>query len=137
MHIALWILSFGAAVVLAGFVYQCIGSHRDRRRYAGAGRWVKLEGGNELYLLEHGSGGPTVIFEAGIGATNLNWRHIQKTISQYTATASYDRGGLGFSSRCRDRAHTWQYRGGVARPAGAAQRSRPLTFWWDTRLAGW
>jgi pimeloyl-ACP methyl ester carboxylesterase len=101
MQIALWILSITVALVLAGFVYQCIGSHRDRLRYAGAGRWVKIEQGSRLYLLEQGSGGPTVIFEAGIGATNLNWRHIQKTVSRFTGTASYDRSGLGFSSRCR------------------------------------
>jgi pimeloyl-ACP methyl ester carboxylesterase len=42
-----------------------------------------------------------VVFEAGIGATNLNWRHIQETVSRFTGTASYDRGGLGFSSPCR------------------------------------
>jgi pimeloyl-ACP methyl ester carboxylesterase len=101
MHIALWILSPTLSLILTGFVYQCIGSHRDRVRYAGAGRWVKIGRGSRLYLLEQGSGGPTVLFEAGIGATNLNWRHIQKTVSRFTGTASYDRGGLGFSSRCR------------------------------------
>ncbi len=101
MYIALWILSLAASLILAGFLYQCIGSHRDRLRYAGAGRWVTIGRGCRLYLLEQGSGGPTVIFEAGIGATNLNWRHIQKTVSRFTGTASYDRSGLGFSSRCR------------------------------------
>jgi pimeloyl-ACP methyl ester carboxylesterase len=101
MHIALWILSPTLTLIVTGFVYQCIGSHRDRLRYAGAGRWVSIGRGRRLYLLEQGSGGPTVLFEAGIGATNLNWRHIQKTVSRFTGTFSYDRGGLGFSSRCR------------------------------------
>ncbi len=101
MYIVLWILSFAVALILAGFVYQCIGSHRDRVRYAGSGRWVTIGRGCRLYLLEQGSGGPTVLFEAGIGATNLNWRHIQDTVSHFTGTASYDRSGLGFSSRCR------------------------------------
>ncbi|MGC1462700.1 MAG: alpha/beta hydrolase [Terracidiphilus sp.] len=101
MHIALWIFSPTLTLILAGYVYQCVGSHRDRLRYAGAGRWVTIGRGCRLYLLEQGQGGPTVLFEAGIGATNLNWRHIQKTVSRFTGTASYDRGGLGFSSRCR------------------------------------
>ncbi len=101
MHIALWIFWPALLLILIGFVYQCVGSHRDRVRYAGAGRWVKIGKGCRLYLLEQGSGGPTVLFEAGIGATNLNWRHIQKAVSRFTGTASYDRGGLGFSSRCR------------------------------------
>ena len=52
-------------------------------------------------LLRQGSGEPTVLFEAGIGATNLNWRHIQESIAQFTHTVSYDRGGLGWSSPCR------------------------------------
>jgi len=101
MHIALWIFWPALILILTGFVYQCIGSYRDRVRYAGAGRWVEIGKGCRLYLLEQGSGGPTVLFEAGIGATNLNWRHIQKAVSHFTGTASYDRGGLGFSSRCR------------------------------------
>jgi len=32
----------------------------------------------QLYLVEKGSGNPTVLFEAGIAATNLNWFHIQE-----------------------------------------------------------
>ena len=101
MSIVAWILSPIVLLVLAGFLYQCIGSYRDRARYAGSGRWVTIGHGCRLYLLERGSGdGPTVLFEAGIGATNLNWRHIQDTVSAFTGTASYDRGGLGFSSKC-------------------------------------
>jgi pimeloyl-ACP methyl ester carboxylesterase len=42
-----------------------------------------------------------VLFEAGIAATNLNWFHIQETVSRFTGTASYDRSGLGWSSPCR------------------------------------
>jgi pimeloyl-ACP methyl ester carboxylesterase len=101
MHIAFWILTSVIFLILTGVVYQSIGSRRDRIRYAGAGRWVSIGQGRRLYLLEQGSGGPTVLFEAGIGATNLNWRHIQKTVARFTGTASYDRSGLGFSSRCR------------------------------------
>ncbi len=101
MHFALWVLSPAAILVIIGCVYQSVGCRRDRRRYAGAGRWVTMKGGSSLYLLEQGDGGPTVIFESGIGATNLNWRHVQRTVSRFTATASYDRAGLGFSSPCR------------------------------------
>jgi len=42
-----------------------------------------------------------VLFEAGIAATNLNWFHIQESVSRFTGTASYDRSGLGWSSPCR------------------------------------
>ena len=91
---------FASVVVLiaAGVLYQRVGARRDRLRYTDSGRWVDIGSGCRLYLLEKGSGGPTVLFESGIAATNLNWCRIQETVSQFTHTASYDRGGLGWSS---------------------------------------
>jgi pimeloyl-ACP methyl ester carboxylesterase len=104
MHILLGIAVTIAALISVGFLYQFIGGHRDRLRFAGPGRWVTIGRGCKLYLLEKGSKaktGPTVLFEAGIAATNLNWFHIQEIVSSFTGTASYDRGGLGWSSPCR------------------------------------
>ena len=101
MYVALCILCLTAAAISVGFLYQLIGARRDRRLYAGLGRWIDIGGRHRLYLLEKGSGGPTVLFEAGIAATNLNWFHIQETVSRFTGTASYDRSGLGWSSPCR------------------------------------
>jgi pimeloyl-ACP methyl ester carboxylesterase len=101
MYLLLSIACFAAALVGTGFVYQWIGERRDRRRYAVQGRWMDIGDGRRLYLLEKGSGSPTVVFEAGIAATNLNWFHIQESVSRFTGTASYDRGGLGWSSPCR------------------------------------
>jgi pimeloyl-ACP methyl ester carboxylesterase len=90
-----------AALLTAGVVYQRLGERSDRRRYTGDGRWIDIGGKRRLYLVEKGSSGPTVIFEAGIAATNLNWFHIQEAVSRFASTASYDRGGLGWSSPCR------------------------------------
>ena len=101
MNIFLWIVGSAASLIGVGFLYQCIGAHRDRLRFAGIGRWVTIGRRCKLYLLEKGSGGPTVLFEASIAATNLNWFHIQETVSRFTGTASYDRSGLGWSSPCR------------------------------------
>jgi pimeloyl-ACP methyl ester carboxylesterase len=97
----LWISSFAAALIAVGVSYQWLGSHYDRRRYASEGRWIDIGEGRRLYLLEKGSGGTTVLFESGIAATNLNWCHIQEKVSIFSTTASYDRGGLGWSSPCR------------------------------------
>ena len=72
MYIILLIPFLALALVVAGFLYQWLGAHHDRIRYAGKGRWVEIGRGRRLYLLEKGSGGPTVLFEAGIAATNLN-----------------------------------------------------------------
>jgi len=98
MVAVLWILAAGAALVATGFLYQFFGARRDRRLYAGLGRWIDIGDGRKLYLIEKGAGGPTVLFESGIAATNLNWFHVQEIVSQFTYTASYDRGGLGWSS---------------------------------------
>ncbi len=101
MNIFLWIIGSTAALIGTGFLYQKIGGHCDRLRFAGSGRWVTIGRKCKLYLLEKGTGGPTVIFEAGIAATNLNWCHVQDSVSRFTGTASYDRGGLGWSSPSR------------------------------------
>jgi pimeloyl-ACP methyl ester carboxylesterase len=102
MYIFASILSFVAVAVAIGFLYQRIGSRRDIKRLAANGRWIEIgpeiEPGSSLYLMEKGSGGPTVVFESGIAATNLNWRHIQEAISGFSHTVSYDRAGLGWSS---------------------------------------
>lgn len=101
MYIVLSLLALAVTVTALGYLYQLIGSHRDRRRFAAPGRWVEIGKGHRLYLLEKGEGGPTVLFEAGIAATNLNWCHIQETVARFTHTVSYDRGGLGWSGPCR------------------------------------
>jgi pimeloyl-ACP methyl ester carboxylesterase len=101
MQVLLWLVGLTASLIGVGFLYQWIGGHRDRIRFAGVGRWVTIGRRYKLYVLEKGSkrsSGPTVLFEAGIAATNLNWFHIQETVARFTGTASYDRGGLGWSS---------------------------------------
>ena len=97
MFIVLFIVAVAAVLIAAGFLYQVIGSHRDRRRFSAPGRCIEIGSGHRLYMLEKGAGGPTVLFEAGIAATNLNWFHIQETVARFTHTVSYDRGGLGWS----------------------------------------
>jgi pimeloyl-ACP methyl ester carboxylesterase len=97
MYIYLSIAAAAALLIAAGFLYQLIGARRDRTRFTAPGRSIEIGNGHQLYLLEKGSGGPTVLFEAGIAATNLNWFHIQETVSRFTHTVSYDRGGLGWS----------------------------------------
>ena len=101
MNLLYDLLALAAALITAGIVYQWLGARIDRRRYAKDGRWIDIGGRCSLYLVEKGSGNPTVLFEAGIAATNLNWFHIQEPVSRFASTVSYDRGGLGWSSPCR------------------------------------
>lgn len=87
-----------AGIAAAGFLYQWIGAWQDRRRFAGAGRWIAGGEGRGHFLVEKGAGGPAVVFESGIAATHLNWSHIQTAVSEHTRTVSYDRAGLGWST---------------------------------------
>jgi pimeloyl-ACP methyl ester carboxylesterase len=98
LYLFLLICLFIAVIVAAGYMYQMLGSRRDRKQFTGQGRMVSIGPRHQLYVLEKGVGGPTVVFESGIAATNLNWHHIQEVISETTHTVSYDRGGLGWSS---------------------------------------
>ena len=125
MYIALSMFGLAAALIATGFLYQVIGSRRDRIRFSAPGKWVKIGGGHKLYMLEKGSGGPTVLFEAGIAATNLNWFHVQETVARFTHTVSYDRGGLGWSgpsntartpSNCASELHELLKRAGIKPP---------------------
>jgi pimeloyl-ACP methyl ester carboxylesterase len=101
MNLLYSFLGMVAALIALGFLYQILGASFDRRRYATEGRWIDIGGRRRLYFVEKGSGYPTVLFEAGIAATNLNWFHIQEPVSHFASTFSYDRGGLGWSSPCR------------------------------------
>ena len=101
MVFVLWIVSAAGVLILAGAVYQWLGSRRDRKLLTAPGRWVTVGNGCVLYLFELGKGEPTVLFESGIGATHLNWRHIQEEVAEFAGTVSYDRGGLGWSGTCR------------------------------------
>jgi pimeloyl-ACP methyl ester carboxylesterase len=101
MHYLLSITGLAGALVATGFLYQWLGSRYDRKRFTSAGSFFEIGNGQRLYLLEKGSGEATVLFESGIAATNLNWFHIQEKVSRFAGTASYDRGGLGWSSPCR------------------------------------
>jgi len=101
MHLFLYLPALVAVLIIAGIVYQQLGARRDRRRYTNGGCWIDIGYRRRLYLVQKGSGNPTVLFEAGIAATNLNWFHIQEPVSRFTSTISYDRCGLGWSGPAR------------------------------------
>jgi len=62
---------------------------------------VAIDNYNKLYVNCYGKGTPTVIFESGLGCTNLDWKIVQNQISKNTRTFSYDRAGLGKSDKIR------------------------------------
>ncbi len=90
-----------AVPVVAGAIYQTIGTWRARRRFPSPGRLVQF---NERRMHIHvtGEGTPTVVFESGMGASCLSWTLVQPEVAQFTRAVSYDRAGHGWSDPARE-----------------------------------
>jgi pimeloyl-ACP methyl ester carboxylesterase len=89
-----------AGVLLAiCFIYQAVGSARDARRFAPPGRLVDIHNGDggRLHLVAMGEGGPSVILDAGIGASSLSWSLVQPLVARFARVYAYDRAGYGWS----------------------------------------
>lgn len=91
-----WILGFFVLAVLLGVVYQFVGTRRDRKCHPPPGRLVDLDT-HRLHLYEAGTGGPTVVLEAGLMSTMLSWSGLQRELAKSFRVVSYDRAGLGWS----------------------------------------
>jgi pimeloyl-ACP methyl ester carboxylesterase len=60
------------------------------------GRLVDI-GSHRLHLYCTGDGWPTVVLDAGLGGTHLDWTLVQGQVSRHARTCSYDRAGYGWS----------------------------------------
>ena len=87
-----------AFLLLAGAVYQSIGSARDAWRFPPPGRMVDV-GGHRLHVYCTGEGSPTVVMDSGLPGSCLSWTFVQSKLAEFTRVCSYDRAGLGWSDR--------------------------------------
>ncbi len=90
------LLALIVLLVLAGLVYQAVGSARDRRRYPPPGKLIDI-GGHRLHLYSMGEGQPTVVLDSGLPGTCLSWALVQPEVAPFARVCSYDRAGLGWS----------------------------------------
>jgi len=88
-----------AAVLAIALVYQAVGAARDARRFPPPGSLVPLSASGRPRLHLHGMGdsGPSVILDAGIGASSLSWSLVQEAASRFARVYAYDRAGFGWS----------------------------------------
>ena len=56
--------------------------------------WV---GEHRLHLDCQGSGSPTVVFDAGLGGSSLDWSLVQPEVASFTRACAYDRAGYAWS----------------------------------------
>lgn len=83
-------------LVLAGLVYQWIGTVVDMRRYPPSGQLVAVDE-RRLHIHCQGTGSPTVILETLSGGISSYWGWVQPEIAQETRTCVYDRSGRAWS----------------------------------------
>jgi pimeloyl-ACP methyl ester carboxylesterase len=93
------LLGVGALVAI-GLAFEATAARVDARRYPPPGSVVRV-GDHDLHLHCTGSGGPTVVLEAGAMAFSSSWQHVQLHLSELTRTCSYDRAGFGWSAANR------------------------------------
>ena len=90
------LLVLGLGMPLLGAGYEAVGASQAAATYSPPGRLVGV-GGHRLHLIASGSGGPTIVLEAGLGDTALTWSALHTQLAERTRVLSYDRAGIGFS----------------------------------------
>lgn len=85
------LLVLGVSTVLE----QAIQYHLDSKR-PDSSEFVKVNG-RTVHFVKRGTGGPTVVFQSGLGGDHKIWQSIQDSLSKLTTTISYDRSGLLWS----------------------------------------
>jgi pimeloyl-ACP methyl ester carboxylesterase len=117
-------LALIAGLALAGAGYEAIASRGDAQAHPAPGQLVDV-GGYSLHIQCVGTGSPTVVFDAGLGGTSLDWNLVLPQIGQTTRACAYDRAGMGWSesgppprtpARIAGELHTLLGNAGIAPP---------------------
>src|ERR671934_2502158 len=85
-----------AVLALAGASYEAIAAAGDARRYPPLGQLVDI-GGFRLHIQCVGTGSPTVVLDAGLSGSSLDWSLVQPELGRTTRVCAYDRAGMGWS----------------------------------------
>ncbi len=109
---------------LVGASYEAIAARGDARRYPAPGQLVDV-GGYRLHIQCVGVGSPTVVLDAGLGGSSLDWSLVQPELGRTTRVCAYDRAGMGWSDpgpqprtprQIADELHTLLTNAGIAGP---------------------
>jgi pimeloyl-ACP methyl ester carboxylesterase len=94
----LWSLAALLVALVGGAIYQAIATEIDRRAaFPAPGEMVDV-GDHRLHLNCLGQGSPTVVLDAGLGYTSVEWSGwVQPEVAKHTRVCAYDRAGMGWS----------------------------------------
>jgi pimeloyl-ACP methyl ester carboxylesterase len=119
-----WVAGAIAILALVGASYEAVAAAGDARRYPAPGQLVDV-GGYRLHLHCVGAGSPTVVLDAGLSGSSLDWNLVQPELGRTTRVCAYDRAGMGWSdpgpqprtpSQIAGELHTLLTNAGVAGP---------------------
>ncbi|HEY2810980.1 MAG TPA: alpha/beta hydrolase [Rhabdochlamydiaceae bacterium] len=95
-RIGLGLVGTATVLALSGALYQGISDKIDAKKYPPIGKLVDV-GGYNIHLHTTGSGGPSVILDAGMGCNALGWSLVQPKVAEFTQVTAIDRAGNGWS----------------------------------------
>jgi len=84
------------ALAGSGATYQYVATKLDKQRFPPIGKMIDVDG-YKLHMIDSGTGGPTVVMDAGLGGYCLDWSLVQPKIVKFTRVITYDRAGYGWS----------------------------------------
>ncbi len=102
-----WTTALLAGISLLSACTEVRSEAADALAYPAPGQLVDV-GGFRLHLDCRGTGSPTVVIDAGLGAWSTPWHMVQTSVASATRVCTYDRAGLGYSDpgpQPRDAAH--------------------------------
>jgi pimeloyl-ACP methyl ester carboxylesterase len=91
-----WILILFFSIIIGGIVYEQASQFYLNAKRPDDKAFCEIDG-RQVHFVKKGTGGPTVVFQSGLGGDYKIWEEIQDTLSAYTTTISYDRAGLQWS----------------------------------------
>ncbi|MFG1997498.1 alpha/beta fold hydrolase [Actinoplanes sp. NPDC048988] len=105
-----WLLLLLTLLVLAPIVAVAVERIQvavGRAAHPMPGQLVDV-GGHRLHLIRQGSGGPTVVLEAGSGEAASSWQTVADSLAPQTTVVRYDRAGYAWSEAA-DTARTGEH----------------------------
>lgn len=83
-------------LTIIGASYQTFSTYWDEKRFHPPGKLYKVAG-YKMHLVAMGEGSPTVVLDAGMGCSCLDWSLVMPEIAQFSRVCCYDRAGYGWS----------------------------------------
>nr|WP_297917359.1 alpha/beta hydrolase [uncultured Allomuricauda sp.] len=91
-----WTVGLMLVFLMVGVIFEQVSRVNLNAKRPDNSQFVDLMG-RQIHFVKKGRGGPTVVFESGLGGDHTYWTEIQKETAKHTTTLSYDRAGIFWS----------------------------------------